>query len=128
LKSLRVPLGVSTCRTSDRDHHSELKALNTSVFGLSTQTQREAHDRLHLPFELLSDNRHRLKQLLRLPTFAVADMELHKRLALIVENGLIRKVFYPVFPPDQNANDVLAWLRQNAQQSAAGDASKAARP
>jgi peroxiredoxin len=55
-------------------------------------------------------------------------MELYKRLALIVENGLIRKVFYPVFPPDQNANDVLAWLRESAQQGAAGDAPNAARP
>jgi len=123
--------GCTPQSCSFRDHHSELKALNTSVFGLSTQTteyQREARDRLHLPFELLSDSGHRLKQLLRLPTFAVAGMELYKRMALIVENGLSRKVFYPVFPPDQNANDVLAWLRQNAQQGAAGDAPKAARP
>jgi peroxiredoxin len=55
-------------------------------------------------------------------------MELYKRLALIVENGQIKKVFYPVFPPDQNAADVLAWLRQNAQPGDAGDAPKAARP
>lgn len=123
--------GCTPQSCSFRDHHSELKALNTSVFGLSTQTteyQREARDRLHLPFELLSDTGHRLKQLLRLPTFAVAGMELYKRLSLIVENGLVRKVFYPVFPPDQNANDVLAWLRQNAQLGAAGDAPRSARP
>jgi peroxiredoxin len=114
-----------------RDHYSELKSLNTSVFGLSTQTteyQKEARDRLHLPFELLSDSEHRLKQLLRLPTFAVVGMELYKRLTLVAENARIRKVFYPVFPPDQNADDVLAWLRQNAQPGAAGDAPKAARP
>jgi peroxiredoxin len=83
---------------------------------------------LHLPFELLSDSGHRLKQFLRLPTFAVAGMELYKRLTLIVENGLVRKVFYPVFPPDQNASDVLAWIRHNAQLGAAVDAPKAARP
>jgi peroxiredoxin len=114
-----------------RDHYSELKSLNTSVFGLSTQTteyQKEARDRLHLPFELLSDSEHRLKQLLRLPTFAVAGMELYKRLTLVAESARIRKVFYPVFPPDQNADDVLAWLRQNAQPGATGDAPKAARP
>jgi peroxiredoxin len=97
-----------------RDHYAELKALNTAVFGLSTQDtdyQKEARDRLHLPFELLSDSGHRLKQLLRLPTFLVAGMELYKRLTLVVDDGRISKVFYPVFPPDQNAGDVLAWLR-----------------
>jgi peroxiredoxin len=123
--------GCTPQSCSFRDHHADLKALNTSVFGLSTQTteyQKEARDRLHLPFELLSDTGHRLKELLHLPTFVVAGMELYKRLTLIAENGLVRKVFYPVFPPDQNANDVLAWLRQNAQPCAAGDAPKAARP
>lgn len=122
--------GCTPQSCSFRDHYAELKSLNTSVFGLSTQAtdyQREARDRLHLPFELLSDSGYRLKRLLRLPTFNVADMELYKRLALIVENGRIRKVFYPVFPPDQNAAEALAWLRQNAQLGAAGDAPKAAR-
>jgi peroxiredoxin len=114
-----------------RDHHSELKSLETSVFGLSAQTtdyQKEARDRLHLPFELLSDSELRLKQALGLPTFEVAGIELYKRLTLIAESGRIQKVFYPVFPPDRNADDVLAWLRQNAQQGAAGDAPQAARP
>lgn len=100
-----------------RDHHAELKAQGATVFGLSTQPtayQQEVHDRLHLPFELLSDSELRLKQLLRLPTFSVAGMELYKRLTLVVENGRIRKVFYPVFPPDQSADDVLAWLRLEA--------------
>jgi peroxiredoxin len=77
---------------------------------------------LHLPFQLLSDSTLRLKQLLRLPTFTVAGMELFKRVTLVVQNGRVAKVFYPVFPPDQNADDVLAWLRQNAQPGAAGDA------
>ena len=105
-----------------RDHYAELQSLNTAVFGLSTQDtdhQKEARDRLHLPFELLSDSEHRLKQLLRLPTFAVAGRELYKRLTLVADAGRISKVFYPVFPPDQNAGDVLAWLRQNAQPGAA---------
>lgn len=122
--------GCTPQSCSFRDHFSELNALNTSVFGLSTQTtdyQKEARDRLHLPFELLSDSGLTLKKLLRLPTFTVAGMELYKRLTLIIENGRIQKVFYPVFPADQNAEDVLAWLR-NAQQSAAEDAPKAAHP
>ncbi len=102
-----------------RDHYSELESLNTAVFGLSTQStdyQREARDRLHLPFQLLSDGDLRLKQLLRLPTFVVAGMELYKRTTLIAEDGRIRKVFYPVFPPDRNADDVVAWLREYARQ------------
>ncbi|MEW5974273.1 MAG: peroxiredoxin [Acidobacteriota bacterium] len=111
-----------------RDHYSELTALETSVFGLSTQTtdyQKEVRDRLHLPFELLSDSDLRLKQALGLPTFEVAGMELYKRSTLIAQNGRIQKVFYPVFPPDRNADDVLAWLSQSAQRS--GDAPPAVR-
>jgi len=110
--------GCTPQSCSFRDHYSELQSLNTSVFGLSAQTseyQKEARDRLHLPFELLSDSGLRLKQLLRFPTFTVADKELYKRLTLVVENGRIQKVFYPVFPPDQSADEVLAWIRQNAQ-------------
>jgi peroxiredoxin len=117
--------GCTPQSCSFRDHYSELKSLNTFVFGLSAQTteyQKEAQDRLHLPFQLLSDSTLRLKQLLRLPTFTVAGMELFKRVTLVVENGRVEKVFYPVFPPDQNADDILAWLRQNAQPGAAGDA------
>ena len=105
-----------------RDHFADLKALNSTVFGLSSQTteyQKEARDRLHLPFELLSDSELRLKQLLRLPTFLIANMELYKRLALVIESGTIKKVFYPVFPPDQNAEQVLGWLRQSAPHSTA---------
>jgi peroxiredoxin len=100
-----------------RDHHAELRALGTGVFGLSAQTtdyQREARDRLHLPFELLSDSGLELKAALRLPTFAAAGMELYRRLTLIVDRGHISKVFYPVFPPDRNAADVLEWLRGHA--------------
>ena len=123
--------GCTPQSCSFRDHHAELKTLNALVFGLSAQTteyQKEARDRLHLPFELLSDSGLRLKQLLRLPTFTVTGMELYKRLTLVVENGRIQRAFYPVFPPDQNAKDVLAWLRQNAQPDAAAEAPKAVRP
>jgi len=106
--------GCTPQSCSFRDHYAELKSLNTSVFGLSAQTteyQKEARDRLQLPYELLSDSALQLKRALHLPTFTAAGMELFRRLTLVVENGRINKVFYPVFPPDKNAEEVLAWLR-----------------
>ncbi|MEZ5591425.1 MAG: peroxiredoxin [Gammaproteobacteria bacterium] len=100
-----------------RDHYAELLALSAQVFGLSVQTteyQQEAKTRLHLPFELLSDQSLKLKETMSLPTFPVDGMELYKRLTLIAADGVIEQVFYPVFPPDRNADEVLAWLRSNA--------------
>ena len=100
-----------------RDHHAELRALKTAVFGLSAQAtdyQQEVRERLHLPFQLLSDMNLILKQYLKLPTFNAAGMELYKRMTLITENGKILKVFYPVFPPDRSADDVLDWLSKYA--------------
>ena len=105
--------GCSPQSCGFRDHYSALKALNVGVFGLSSQSsgyQSEARDRLHLPFQLLSDSTLALKAMLGLPTFTTAGMELFKRLTLIVENGKIIQVFYPVFPPDRNADMVLEWL------------------
>jgi peroxiredoxin len=100
-----------------RDHYQDLKTLGVSeLFGLSTQDsayQREAAERLHLPFELLSDENLEFARALKLPTFEVDGMTLIKRMALIVRDGVIRKVFYPVFPPDKNASDVSAWLSAN---------------
>jgi peroxiredoxin len=100
-----------------RDHFAELKGLGVShVFGLSTQDtdyQREAAERLHLPFAILSDAELAFTRAMNLPTFAVAGMTLLKRMALVVDGGVISKVFYPVFPPDQNAAEVVAWLRQH---------------
>jgi peroxiredoxin len=98
-----------------RDHFAELKTAGAdAVYGVSTQSsdyQREVRDRLNLPFELLSDERLELARALRLPTFKADGMTLLKRMALIVRDGRIVRVFYPVFPPDRNAEDVLAWLR-----------------
>jgi len=98
-----------------RDHFAELQSLGVGcLFGLSTQDtayQREAAQRLHLPFPLLSDERLALTDALRLPTFTTHGMTLHKRLTLILRDGRIEHVFYPVFPPDRNAADVAAWLR-----------------
>jgi len=100
-----------------RDLFAELKAAGAGhVFGLSTQSnayQTEMASRLHLPFAVLSDEKLALTRALDLPTMEVAGLTLIKRLALIVDDGRITHVFYPVFPPDQNAPDVLAWLKKN---------------
>lgn len=99
-----------------RDHHGELQKLGARVFGLSTQSteyQQEAVKRLHLPFELLSDAELVFTRALRLPTFKVETMTLIKRLTLIVLNGRIEIFFYPVFPPDKNAQEVMEWLSRN---------------
>jgi len=99
-----------------RDHHQELSQLEAQVFGLSTQTteyQREMASRLQLPFEVLSDSEFKLCDALRLPTFLADGMRLIKRLTLIVRNGGIEHVFYPVFPHDQSASQVVEWLREN---------------
>lgn len=101
-----------------RDHHAELAQLGARVFGLSAQAsdyQREARDRLRLPFELLSDSTLQLKRELKLPTFTAGGMALYKRLTLVTFDAAIRKVFYPVFPPDGNAAEVAGWLRVNAR-------------
>jgi peroxiredoxin len=104
-----------TC--SFRDLFGELKAAGAShVFGLSTQSndyQIEMASRLHLPFPVLSDEKLELTNALDLPTMEVAGLTMIKRLALIVDDARITHVFYPVFPPDRNAADVLAWLKDN---------------
>jgi peroxiredoxin (alkyl hydroperoxide reductase subunit C) len=104
-----------TC--SFRDLFAELKAAGAAqVFGLSTQSneyQTEMASRLHLPFPVLSDEKLELARALKLPTMEVAGLTLIKRLALIVDDGRITHVFYPVFPPDRNAGDVLEWLKKN---------------
>jgi len=100
-----------------RDLFAELKAAGAShVFGLSTQDnayQTEMASRLHLPFPVLSDEKLLLTRALELPTMQVAGLTLIKRLALIIDDARIANVFYPVFPPDRNAGDVLEWLKHN---------------
>ena len=98
-----------------RDHYQELQDLHTGVYGLSTQDtayQREVVQRLRLPFPLLSDVDLIFAKALRLPIFTVDNMTLIKRVTLIIKDGVIIKVFYPVFPPDQNAANVIDWLSQ----------------
>jgi len=100
-----------------RDHFAELKDSGVDhLFGLSTQDsdyQREAAQRLHLPFAILSDEHLKLTKALNLPIFETAGMTLLKRFTLVIDEGTIEHVFYPVFPPDRSASDVLAWLSQH---------------
>ena len=106
--------GCTPQSCSFRDHFAELKQLGvTHVFGLSTQDsayQCEAVERLKLPFPILSDRYLSLARAVKLPTFTIASMVLLKRMVLVIDAGVIAKVFYPVFPPDRSAEEVIAWL------------------
>lgn len=97
-----------------RDHFADLKRLGVShLFGLSTQDtayQREVVERLHLPFAILSDASLALTEALRLPTFIASGMTLIKRMVWVIDDGVVTHVFYPVFPPDRSAEEVVAWL------------------
>ena len=98
-----------------RDHFADLKRLGVKqLYGLSTQTteyQREAAERLHLPFAILSDEQLAFTRALNLPTFSVDGMTLIRRMAWVIDEGVITHVFYPVFPPDKSAEDVVAWIQ-----------------
>lgn len=107
--------GCTTEACDFRDHHDELvRAGATRVYGLSTQTtdaQSELVDRLHLPFPILSDTELRLAEAARLPTFEAGGLRLYRRLTLVIADGRVEHTFYPVFPPNEHASEVLAWLR-----------------
>ncbi len=100
-----------------RDHAAELRKLGARVAGLSAQPldeQVEFAKRNEMPFPIVSDERLELASALGVPTFDVAGMTLYRRVTLIAERGRVRHVFYPVFPPDRNAAEVVAWLREAA--------------
>ena len=105
-----------------RDHFAALREWGVKhLFGISTQTsedQMEAAKRLHLPFPLMSDADRALGRALTLPGITVEGQHLHRRLTMIVRDGVIAKVFYPVFPPDQDAENVIDWLRTHAEERA----------
>jgi len=105
-----------------RDHFAALREWGVKhLFGISTQTsedQMEAAKRLHLPFPLLSDADRALGRALTLPGITVEGQHLHRRLTMIVRDGVIAKVFYPVFPPDKDAENVIDWLRTHAEERA----------
>ncbi len=98
-----------------RDHVGELQSFGARVAGVSAQTlpeQIEFAARTHMPYPVIADPELLLRDTLGLPTFEIAGMTLYKRLALVADHGVVVKAFYPVFPPDGNAGDVVAWLRQ----------------
>lgn len=104
-----------------RDHHAEIRQLGAEVFGLSTQStdyQREVHGRLHLPFDLLSDENFAFTNALSLPTFAIASMRLLRRVTLFSLSGVVEHVFYPIFPPDRHAVEVVSYLKGRKQGAA----------
>jgi peroxiredoxin len=103
-----------------RDHFAELKQLMVAaLYGLSTQDtayQREVAERLHLPFAILSDADLKLTRAMRLPTFTVDGMTLIRRMVWVIDDGVVSHVFYPVFPPDRSAGEVIAWLKQKTSR------------
>jgi peroxiredoxin len=107
--------GCTPQSCSFRDHFDELKRFGVAqLYGLSAQDtayQQEAASRLHLPFPILSDEKLALAKAINLPTFSAAGMTLLKRMTLVIDDAVITKVFYPVFPPDKNAEEVIAWLQ-----------------
>ncbi|MDQ2076246.1 peroxiredoxin [Marinimicrobium sp. ABcell2] len=115
----KIP-GARGCTTeccAFRDRHLELRRLGATVFGVSSQPfdeQKEAAQRLHLPFELLNDSNLALAGALKLPTFEHDFARLIKRVTLVLKDGVIRKVYYPVFPPHLNPTEVIAWLEKQA--------------
>jgi peroxiredoxin len=105
--------GCTAENCSFRDHAGQLGALGATVFGLSSQPleeQREFAERERMPYPLLNDSGLLLAAELGLPTFDAAGMRLYRRLTFIARAGRIVKVFYPVFPPDAHAAEVLSWL------------------
>jgi peroxiredoxin len=102
-----------------RDLHAEFAARGCKVYGLSAQPtgyHQEMAERLHLPFEVLSDAKGRLQQAWRLPTFTFEGERLLRRVTLVLRDRRVEKVFYPVFPPDRNAQAVLDWLDTQVKQ------------
>ncbi len=105
---------LQTCKF--RDNYDDLISLNAVPIGISTQSvnyNKEMTNRLRVPFDVLSDEKLELKDALRLPTFSVKDKIYLKRLTLIVEKKMIKKVFYPIYPIDKHIDCVLEWLKEN---------------
>lgn len=115
---------------SFRDHYQELRAAGAdNVFGLSSQDtgyQAEVVERLRLPFEMLSDPTRSLGQALALPMFEASGLTFYQRLTLVVDDGVIEHVFYPVHPPSEHASQVLAWLRGNLRHGPRAEVQKSA--
>ena len=105
---------LQTCKF--RDNYDDLIGLNAVPIGISTQSvnyNKEMTNRLSVPFDVLSDEKLELKNALNLPTFLVEDKIYLKRLTLIVEKKIVKKVFYPIYPIDKHIDGVLKWLKEN---------------
>lgn len=113
--------GCTPQACSFRDAADEFLSLGVShIFGASTQDtpyQQEVRERVHLPYQLLSDEKLAMQQALQLPTFEWQGKKLIKRLSLAIEDGKIVKVWYPVFPPNESANEVLKWLKTKSERT-----------
>jgi len=108
--------GCTPQSNSYKDNYLNLKNLNIKIYGVSSQSladQKEAKNRLELPFDLLNDSEFLLTKALRLPTFTYEKSTYIKRLTIIVKNGIIKKTYYPVFPPNKNVLDVINWVKHN---------------
>ena len=109
-------VGCTPQSCSYRDHLKELHEIGVAnVFGVSTQDtaeQKNASTRLHLPYPILSDKDHKLSSALKLPIMEIAGHTLLKRTTLILQNNIIRKVFYPVYPPEKDPHNVMTWIRE----------------
>ena len=108
--------GCTPENCSFRDHYDDLIKLNAIPIGLSTQSVedlKEMTKRLKIPYDVVSDATLQFVNLMKLPTFKVNQRVFIKRLTLIIENSIIKKVFYPIFPPDLHIKDVINWLKNN---------------
>jgi peroxiredoxin len=116
---IQIP-GTAGCTPqacSYRENHVAFKRNNVQIYGISAQTQetqKEAVDRLTLPYPLLSDGNHFLSSALKLPLIEIEGLKLIRRLTLILKDDMIKKCFYPVFPPDKNVVEVVAWFKNQA--------------
>jgi peroxiredoxin len=109
--------GCTPQNAAFRDHVTDFSALGAALLGLSAQSpedQAEFAARETIPYPLLSDQGLQLARALDLPTFEAGGMTLYRRLTLVAREGTIEHAFYPVFPPDENAGEVLAWLAEAA--------------
>jgi len=111
--------GCTPQACSIRDNFSTIKTLGVAhIFGISTQSteyQKEVKERLGLPYELLSDEKLEMVEAMGMPTFEWEGGKVLRRVTLAVRDGRVEKVWYPVFPPDKSADEVIEWLQKRKQ-------------